>query len=111
MSTKTWLSGGKCYLIKDRVVGHYYRKGFPYQVESVNVVGNVLFIYDLLFEGEMPRAITTLRKLHPKFEDYYQDYLQNRRPLVAEEKEYLKTVFKYDIDYFLQLCKRMEAYL
>jgi hypothetical protein len=109
MSIKTRLAGGGCYLIKDWKVGHFYRENFPYEVQNENVVGNMLFIYDLLFNGEMPEIISSLQEKHSQFVDYYRKHQETKGTLLAEEKSYLKTIFIHDITYFLDLCKKAEG--
>lgn len=48
MSIKTWLSGGKCYLIKDFPIGHFYRSANlqPYSVSQDHVHHNQLYLID-----------------------------------------------------------------
>jgi hypothetical protein len=110
MSIKTWLSGGKCCLIKDWRVGHFYRKEFPYEIETKDTIGNILFIYELLFEDKMPEIISSLKEKHNEYEHYYKKYKERSDVLVAEEKAYFKTVFKHNISYFLNFCEKMKPY-
>lgn len=42
ISIKVWLEGGRCILINDLVVGHIYRKAFPYIVPHADAVYNKL---------------------------------------------------------------------
>lgn len=48
MALKTWLSGGKCYLIKDFPIGHFYRWGGmqPYVVTQDHVHHNQLLLIE-----------------------------------------------------------------
>lgn len=48
MALKTWLAGGKCYLIKDFPIGHYYRWGGmqPYVVTQDHVHHNQILLIE-----------------------------------------------------------------
>ena len=48
MALKTWLAGGKCYLIKDFPIGHFYRWGGmqPYVVTQDHVHHNQLLVIE-----------------------------------------------------------------
>lgn len=48
MALKTWLAGGKCYLIKDFPIGHFYRWGGmqPYEVSQDHVHHNQLYLIE-----------------------------------------------------------------
>lgn len=48
ISTKVWLEGGSCKLIKKLEVGHIYRTGFPYVVNNGISVFNRLLLTELL---------------------------------------------------------------
>ncbi len=48
ISTKVWLNGGSCKLIKKLEVGHIYRTSFPYIVSSGTCVFNRLLLTELL---------------------------------------------------------------
>lgn len=48
ISMKFWLSGGNCKLLKDVIVGHFYRNEFPYKVQTVARWYNRLLISELL---------------------------------------------------------------
>lgn len=47
ISTKVWLEGGKCKLIKKLEVGHIYRSFFPYKVNNRISVFNRLLLTEL----------------------------------------------------------------
>lgn len=49
ISLKVWLEGGRCRLLKDIVIGHIYRKSFPYPVEHIFIIYNMLFVAEVLF--------------------------------------------------------------
>lgn len=48
ISTKVWLNGGSCKLIKKLEVGHIYRTSFPYIVNSGICIFNRLLLTELL---------------------------------------------------------------
>lgn len=53
ISTKAWLEGGRCRLLKNVVVEHLYRKHFPYPMDDYPTVYNSLLLSELFLEGEM----------------------------------------------------------
>ena len=44
ISMKVWLSGGKCLILKNVIIGHLYRKVPPYRIKHIDYVYNYLFI-------------------------------------------------------------------
>ena len=104
LSVKVWLEGGRCLLSRDWTVGHIYRKEFPYEVPSVDIVYNRLFVIELFF----PYAVK--RDLYSKMKAMYKDNFSKAYTMLREnyksikvQKEYLDSIFTRDIDYFLNL--------
>lgn len=52
LSYKVWMEGGSCKLIKSLLVGHLYRKKFPYRLTDNYLEFNRLFMTELLLDGE-----------------------------------------------------------
>lgn len=63
ISLKAWMEGGKCKLLKDVVVGHLFRKKFPYKVLQDERLYNRLFIASTLLPEEDRQRIEKATRL------------------------------------------------
>ena len=104
LSVKVWLEGGRCLLARDWVVGHIYRKTFPYEVPSIDIVYNRLFVLELLF------PISLKKDLYSKMKFTYKDnfskaysMLRDNYKTIKIQKQYLNSIFTRDINYFLDI--------
>lgn len=52
LSIKTWLSGNKCYVIRDFYAGHLYRDATPYHRNSAEMNSNYIYLNHLFYEGD-----------------------------------------------------------
>lgn len=48
ISTKVWMEGGECLLLKKHILGHLYREASPYLTSNFNMIYNSLMISSLL---------------------------------------------------------------
>lgn len=99
ISLKTFLSGGKCYLLKDLISGHIYRDNPPYLINQVNPVYNRLLIAELL----LPRYLK--EPLYERSEKYMNKehcsalkMLYGVKNQLIEEKDYLQDLFEKSIE-------------
>lgn len=107
LSTKVWLSGGRCVLLRTLEMAHLYRDNTtpPYQIDRRSILYNKL-LYSELFslEGAIPGA-----------RDFILNYVSvaERRLILQEtdviaeyvklEKEYLQSIFVHDFETILKL--------
>lgn len=62
ISTKVFLSGGSCKLIKDMYASHFYRRRFPYRLPDNCINENRSVVATLFFTGEeLQRRLTELK--------------------------------------------------
>lgn len=95
MSIKTWLCGGRCYLIKDFYTGHLYRTSAPYYVDRIHMKANQLFL-SYLFDYKIASTDSISNTKAYKLLDF--DKMKNI-------KESFDKVKVYSFDYFLNLNK------
>lgn len=65
ISMKVWLSGGKCLILKDIVVGHLYRKKAPYPFMGIDYVYNKIWVSLLILPIDI--AFRVLHNLKQSF--------------------------------------------
>lgn len=109
MSIKTWLSGGKCLLIKDWGVGHLYRGKHPYPVQSKNGIYNYLFLIALFSseEDQVEYFSNYAKRVKGVFTQAYEMY-REREADIKEHRKYLQSVFVHDMDYFLKINEKVK---
>lgn len=97
ISMKVWLSGGKCKLLKDVVVGHFYRNEFPYDVPTVYRWYNRLLITELLLPSLKRSQIFSYVNLVERkaFLEFYKN-----RELIYSLKNYYAKIFTHNFSYF-----------
>ncbi|WP_454879765.1 glycosyltransferase [Sphingobacterium detergens] len=95
LSTKCWLSGGRCLLIKDIEIGHIYRKKFPYHVQTAAMLYNNIIILKLLFPQKYNIYLSSLMKKRVASSVYrhaHYKYLKNSEEL-GQLKGHYKNLF------------------
>ncbi len=94
ISLKAWLSGGKCQLLPNIVLGHVYRDFAPYEMSGLEFVYNKMLITLLTFpETCKYEAFARLRTRNSEiYEKAYQLILSNKS-WIEKEKVYLQSVF------------------
>jgi hypothetical protein len=108
MSIKTWLSGGRCLLIKNWGVGHLYRKKHPYPVSSVNTVYNALLLI-ALFSPESERE-AYFSHYATRCPDTCPPALKEYRKMedeIREHRRQLERVFVHDFNDFLTINEKV----
>ena len=103
ISTKVWLEGGKCLLVKDWVVGHIYRKETPY--------GNPIndFTYNRLYFAQLLLPFSVKQKAFEKIRSESRERFQNAYKILREnykeikkEKVYLAGILQFPIEEFIE---------
>lgn len=99
ISLKSWLTGGKCKIISNIEIGHYYRKKAPYSTNTYFLLYNKIFMAKTIF----PKILATdminflgnnsdLRKS--------KNLIDANRNLIYEYRDYYEKIFTksiYDI--------------
>lgn len=109
ISIKAWISGGRCLLIKEWVVGHIYRAEFPYLVLDRDTVYNRLFVAELLLPYETKRRlfIRMRYRFRSSFAEAY-DILRANYAQIKRQKAYLRAIsLESGIDTFLEQNARV----
>lgn len=103
MSIKTWLSGGKCILLRDVLVGHIYRSISTYKVDNHDVLSNQLYIM-YLFDDEK-----TIGEYEKRMIDEYGQVAFDRVKSIFDKRKYdcigfrkyfEENVAEHDLEYF-----------
>lgn len=116
MALKTWLSGGKCYLIRDFVIGHFYRWGGmqPYAVEQDHVHHNMLLLYDWFGKDEEHKEKLRQNLKNRIGEHFFNSalklYNENCGKMHFKEqiKEFYETVANTDISVCMDYCHKYQ---
>jgi glycosyltransferase involved in cell wall biosynthesis len=101
ISLKCWIEGGRCLLLKDMVAGHIYRKAFPYEVKSEQVLNNKIFIIELFFDGDMKQELFRRLKAHYSEPFFTRVYEGRDRKMIDGEREYLRSISRKNLLFFL----------
>ena len=103
MSIKTWLFGGKCYIIPYLGIAHLYRVSKPYESDRVDHTYNKMFLTDLfiddpeLHDDMIKKISNTIKK------DLYKDLMSLREKQlssVLELKKFIKERQVIDFNYY-----------
>jgi predicted transcriptional regulator len=100
---KTWMMGGKCYLINDFWVGHLYRDKLPYQVSQSDVAFNEYFCIKLFVpENEQEKYIKNLyNRLTDTSKKELDEYIKKYTNVIKIEKNYFNNYKKYNFEWFI----------
>lgn len=88
ISLKAWMSGGRCLLLKNCVLGHIYRNRMPYIIGNNTMLRNSLFISESLFslkERCKARAAAYLVD-SDRFVKEFTSLSTNMRPLIDSNR-------------------------
>lgn len=99
LSTKVWLEGGRCVLLKDTEIGHVYRLNFPYPVSSDNWVRNKLVLTAYFMPERLPELLS-----HWKPSGKVSEVITRKE--VEEERQYLESIFTRKMDFIYQLNQK-----
>lgn len=104
ISLKVWLEGGRCILLKDVEIGHIFRKSFPYEVRSTEVLYNKILIMETLFPTDMKDKFYNLwRKRVPLLlRDAMTMYIDHRHE-IEQLRIYYQQIQTKDWEYFMNL--------
>lgn len=93
LAIKTWLLGGKCYVINNWGVGHIYRKDHPYHVHSYLFAYNKLLLIELFVDdAKKKKEIYEAYKKNLAKEQYESliDELAKEKYWIQDMKEYIR---------------------
>ncbi len=108
ISTKVWMEGGKCLLVKDWVVGHVYRKETPYGNPINDFTYNRLYFAQLLLPFNIKqKAFEKIRSEdRERFENAYNILKENYKE-IKKEKKYLSKILQLPIEEFVESNNRL----
>lgn len=106
MSIKTWLLGGKCYVLNNWGVGHLYRDKHPYTVHHYLYQYNKLLMVELFIkDNELKKKIygTYKEKLSPNEYGLLINELRKEKDWIQELKEYINERQIISLDQYLAI--------
>lgn len=103
ISLKVWREGGRCLLVKNWIVGHIYREGFPYRDLLAERMFNILYVIELFLNYEQKHDLFLYFKNNVQtFKDGLQQ-LKDGYKTIREEKKYLNSIFNENLYHFKEL--------
>lgn len=103
ISMKVWMSGGKCILLKDLIIGHIYRQNSPYSMNSTYRLYNKMFLAELFLPSKSKKRFFSESKfLYGK--DAYPEVLYKlyeNAEQIKRLKEYHTKIFTRGFDSFM----------
>lgn len=103
ISIKVWTEGGRCLLVKDWVVGHIYRKSFPYPVPHIDTIYNRLFTAELLLPYEVKRILfLRIRQSYASIFDEAYAMLKANYSQIRKQKKYIRSISEDRIKFFIE---------
>lgn len=94
LSLKVWLEGGRCYLLKDIVIGHIYREVSPYVNMNEKLLYNHLLISYLLFPPSLcGMSFAIAQKKNPADFQKAKRCLFERKAEINILKSYYRQIF------------------
>ena len=97
LSTKVWLEGGRCVLLKDVEIGHWYRSSAPYSISPDILFRNRLVITRLLAPELLPKLATEI----PDVVGRIMSQLPEKE--ILDEYFYLQGIFKNNTEFIYKL--------
>lgn len=104
MSIKTWLMGGKCYLMQYWGVGHLYRNDKPYATPRVDELFNQLLLIELFYDDKNKKNQILKGYEKRTGQDFYtqaQNLIQSKYDEINDYKQYIKDRQVMSIEDFL----------
>ena len=104
MSIKTYLAGGKCFILRDFYVGHLYRKNSPYISYNAGIDSNQIYLINLFspnpkkLEDNLKNRIGDIR-----FKQAKQAFLNRYDEFDKFKNHFYKNVSKLSWDEFLEI--------
>lgn len=106
LSSKVWLEGGKCVLLRNLEIAHIYRKKAPYEPDPVAAAYNRI-IYARLLMGEYARnaEINALTTLCSGSREHVLLNLKEIESEIESERAYLQSIITRSFDDIINLNK------
>lgn len=94
LSTKVWLSGGRCQLLRTLEAGHIYRSKAPYINDGLCISYNRLLYTYLLIPDLFLELSDKLRQMmHPRQYEIVMNEFYSNESAIEQEREYLSGIF------------------
>ncbi len=92
LSLKVQLEGGRCRLINDLCIDHWFRKEAPYEADWVSLLYNKGYIIKTLLPDEMQsRYLDGLRRYHKEWPQISERLCENDAE-IQEAREYFRSI-------------------
>ena len=103
MAIKTWLMGGRCYILPYLGIGHLYRQSKPYTHPNSDHIFNKIFLVELFVEvkerqGNMLDAIR--KRYGAKSFSEALGIIKEKKAFIEEMKNYIKERQVRSLEYF-----------
>lgn len=93
LSLKVWLTGGKCFLVKNIILGHIYRNSAPYKMNSLCFFYNKMLITETLLPNSVKyRFYNVLKSIDMNLFNNALKKLNKKRTWIEEQKKYFKSI-------------------
>jgi glycosyltransferase involved in cell wall biosynthesis len=107
ISIKAWMEGGGCRLLKNVVVGHLFRKKFPYTVSHNEFLYNKSFIAETILPDDIKEEINKKLKLSLGFVDYARLKRKLDKEEIDSHKEYYSSILNAGFENFQKINKHI----
>lgn len=101
LSLKTWLSGSRCYLLKDIFIGHIYRTNEsrePFYIKQTEVWYNKMWIVETLFDKKhQEEACEKLSQNIPYYAQMATQLIQTQQNQIRELRKYFQSIQKREL--------------
>lgn len=95
ISLKVWLTGGKCILLNNFVLGHIYRTNAPYNIASTTLMYNKMFITEVLLPHEIKyEYYKTLQKTNNELFLENLSKIRKNNATIKELRSYFSSIIK-----------------
>lgn len=107
ISTKVWLEGGRCILLKNVIAGHIYRKKSPFQRFTEAECYNKLLIAHILYPPSL-RALECayLKLAYPRVFSEAERMIESKKEMIAAERAYMKRIGRASFSHVLYINRR-----
>lgn len=110
ISIKVWLSGGRCLLLKDVVIGHLYRQkeNVPYDMNEIYLLYNRLYIGEVILPVKhKKRLYSELKKMDLSAFNQALFLINGSKKEIVEMKNYYSTILTKPFHYFEKINKHV----
>jgi len=101
VSLKSYMSGGNCKITKSIEIGHVFRSNAPYSTQISDLVYNKIFLCKTILPDDLGEKLISYLPNDVNFKEAMRK-IEEDKGIIAENKEYYKSIFNYSIDDYCQ---------